>query len=230
MSNSTVGSKDFLNAVYKELEFETGEGYFKLIDEVKAPSLLQSSWIDQARLLDADSIFFVGDYPTVLFFNLDVSLSNNSAEIEDKIREIHVKIWNTNLIPLFFVALPGEIRIYSAYLTPVRDVNTWLTSKRELEKIKQISKLVQMWEYSRPAIESGLIFDKKRGSFDRRNRVDQWLLKNLRLLRQKLEGEDNEKREFAHALIGRSIFIRYLEDRKVLVEGYFLDKSVDRQL
>ena len=228
MSNSQLGSRDFLNAVYRELDFETGEGYFKLIDEVKAPSLLQSNWIGQARLLGADSIFFVRDYPTVLFFNLDVSLSNDSTEIEDKIRELHVKIWNTNLIPLFFVALPGEIRIYSTYQTPVRDVNTWLTSRRTLENIKQISMLVQIWEYSRPAIESGLIFDKKRGSFDRRNRVDQWLLKNLRLLRQRLEGKDNEKREFAHALIGRSIFIRYLEDRKVLVEGYFLDKSISR--
>jgi len=228
MSNSTVGSKDFLNAVYRELEFETGEGYFRLADEIKIRSLLQSSWIDQARSLDADSIFFVGDYPTVLFFNLDVNLSNDSTEIEDKIRELHVKIWNTNLIPLFFVALPGEIRIYSAYQRPARDVDIWLASRRTLERIKQISNLIQMRDYSRPAIESGLIFDRKRASFDRRNRVDQWLLKNLRLLRQGLEGENNEKREFAHALIGRSIFIRYLEDRKVLVKGYFLDKRISR--
>ncbi|MGB6874029.1 MAG: N-6 DNA methylase [Dehalococcoidia bacterium] len=228
MSNSQLGSRDFLNAVYRELKFETGKGYFRLADEIKTPSLLQLNWIDQARLLDADSIFFVGDYPTVLFFNLDVNLSNDSTEIEDKIRELHVKIWNTNLIPLFFVALPGEIRIYSAYQRPARDVDTWLASIRTLERIRQISDLIQIWDYSRPVIESGLIFDRKRGSFDRRNRVDRWLLKNLRLLRQKLEGENNEKREFAHALIGRSIFIRYLEDRKVLVEGYFLDKRISR--
>ncbi|MCP4402207.1 MAG: N-6 DNA methylase [bacterium] len=58
--------------------------------------------------------------------------------------------------------------------------------------------------------------------------MDQWLLKNLRLLRKQLEGNDRKKRKHAHALIGRSIFIRYLEDRRVLVEEYFSDPQVSQ--
>ena len=60
------------------------------------------------------------------------------------------------------------------------------------------------------------------------NKVDPWLLKNLRILRERLEAGNVQKSKFVHALIGRSIFIRYLEDRRVLVEEYFSDASVSR--
>lgn len=224
---------DFIKKVYKELEFEDGTGCYQLADSTLQPDLAQTSWLKQARELNAQAIFFVHDYPTVLFFQLDDDLAADTDAIEDKIRELHLKIWNTSRVPLFFLALPGELRVYSAYQTPVRSPEEWRAEKRWLESVKTTTQVaeavVALREFSRPAIESGHLFRKMNKVFDRENRVDQWLLKNLRALRKELEALQGAKREFIHALIGRSIFIRYLEDREILVEDYFADQTINNE-
>lgn len=208
-----TNNHDFIKKVYNELEFEAGAGCYQLADSALQPDLAQTSWFKQARELNAQAIFFVHDYPTVLFFQLDDDLTADTEAIEDKIRELHLKVWNTSRVPLFFVALPGELRVYSAYQTPVRSREEWRAEKRWLESVKttiQVSEAIEaLREFSRPAIESGHLFRKMKNVFDRENRVDQWLLKNLRALRGELEALKGAKREYIHALIGRSIFIRF---------------------
>ncbi len=228
MTTIQTSPDDFLQEVYKELEFEIGVDCYQLTDPTSLPDLAQVGWFEQARKLGAETIFFVRDYSTVLFFKLDDDLDADTETVEEKIRQLHLKVWNTSRVPLFFVALPGELRVYSAYQKPIRDSKEWRSERRWLKRVKTIAQVVELQEFARPAVESGHLFQQRNKDFDRENRVDQWLLKNLRLLRQKLEGPNQEKREYAHALIGRSIFIRYLEDREVLVEAYFADKTVSR--
>ena len=227
MTSIKATPEDFLQKAYKHLEYETGIGCYQLTDSASPPdNLAQVSWFEQAHRLDAQAIFFVEDYPTVLFFELDVALSADTETIEDEIRQLHLKVWNTSRVPLFFVALPGELRVYSAYQKPVRDTKEWISENRWLKLVKDITQVAEMLqEFSRSEIESGLLFQQKRKDFDRENRVDQILLKNLRSLRKTLEGPNGEKREYVHALIGRSIFIRYLEHRDMLVGDYFADIS-----
>lgn len=219
---------EFLEVAYRDLDFQEGSGFFRLPLTNITPDLAQAGWIEQAIRLRADSIFFVNGYPTVLFFNLDISPSSDNSSIEDNIRNLHLRVWNTCLVPLFFVALPGELRVYSAYQTPARNLTAWGDSSRYLNRIQTITKILELREFSRPEIETGNLFGKRPSEFDRRQRVDQWLLKNLRLLREKLGGEDETKREYIHALIGRSIFIRYLEDREILVNGYYSDDEISQ--
>ncbi|MDQ3006115.1 MAG: N-6 DNA methylase, partial [Chloroflexota bacterium] len=174
--------------------------------------------------LEAETIFFVDNNPTVLFFKLDVELDTPQEIVEQKIQELQLKVWNTSWIPSFFVALPTELRIYSAYQKPVKDLPEWMSKRRWLDRVTDITKVVEKFnDYNRPEFESGRVFQERAADFNRDNRVDRWLLKNLRLLRQRLEHSDTSKREYIHALIGRSIFIRYLEDREVLVQDYFAD-------
>lgn len=226
-------SQDFIQEIYKELEFETGAGCYQLTDSFLQSDLAQTGWGKQARELNAQAIFFVHDYPAVLFFQLDDDLAADAEAIEDKIRELHLKVWNTSRVPLFFVALPGELRVYSAYQTPVRSREEWRAEKRWLESVKTTTQVAEAVEalraFSRPEIESGYLFRKMNKVFDRENRVDQWLLKNLRALRKELEALQGAKREYIHALIGRSIFIRYLEDREILVEDYFADQTINSE-
>ncbi|MBU1662529.1 MAG: N-6 DNA methylase [Chloroflexi bacterium] len=229
MISTQTNSGDFLREVYEKLEFAVGVGYYQLADTTLQPGLAQVSWLEQARDLDAESIFFVGDYPTVLFFKCDTDLNADTEAVEDEIRQLHLRVWNTSRVPLFFVALPGELRVYSAYQKPAPDLEEWDSQRRYLEIVKDITQVAEtLHEFSRSEIESGRLFQRRSENFDHENRVDQWLLKNLRLLRQKLEDPNGKKREYVHALIGRSIFIRYLEDRKVLVEDYFADEDVSR--
>ena len=223
-----TSADNFLKKAYKELEFDTGAGYFHLSDPSSQPNFDQLSWYNQALELGAETIFFVSDYPTVLFFKIDVDIDADTETIEEEIRQLHLKTWNTGRVPVFFVALPGELRVYSAYQKPVRDKEEWRKTQRWLKQIKLITQVSELQEFSRPNIESGHLFQQMSKDFNRDNRVDQWLLKNLRTLRKKLDGENLKKREYVHALIGRSIFIRYLEDRKVLVEEYFSDKAMSK--
>lgn len=228
MSNMQTSADTFLKHAYKELEFDTGAGYFHIADPSSQPNFDQLSWFNQAIELGAETIFFVNDFPTVLFFKVDVDIDADTELIEEEIRQLHLKTWNTGRAPVFFVALTGELRVYSAYQKPVRDPEEWRTTKRWLKQIKDITQISELIEFSRPNIESGHLFQQMSKDFNRDNRVDHWLLKNLRSLREKLEGKIPEKREYAHALIGRSIFIRYLEDRKVLVEEYFSDNEISK--
>jgi len=217
-------SDDFFKKISEELEFESGAGWYPLTSSVSQPVLNQVPWIEQARKLGAEAIFFVKDHPAVLFFKLD----SDTEALENDIRQLHLKTWNTSSVPLFFVALPVEVRVYSAYQKPVRDYDEWCSEDRWLKRIKSVTKIAELQEFSRPRIESGNLFHQRSRDFDRENRVDQCLLRNLRLLRKELEGPDGENREQSHALIGRSVFIRYLEDRKVLAEDYFSDKTISR--
>ncbi len=218
----TIKTYDFLQTAYDELEFTTSAGFYQISDPVARPdNIAHMSWFELAQKLKAESIFFVQDYPTVLFFDY-----HHFAEIdiEKKIHDLHLQVWNTSRIPIFVVALLGELRIYSAYQKPVRDLTEWQAKSRWLAQINEITQIAKFYNlFSRPAIESGALFQAKSQSFKLENRVDQWLLKNLRSLRKKLEGSDKKNREYAHALIGRSIFIRYLEARDVLVSKYFAD-------
>lgn len=218
-----ITASDLLEEVYDQLEYKSGHGYCSLTEDLEnSLNLSQIGWLKQARQLGAETIFFVDDFPTVLFFKHDTNLDADTTAIEEDIRQLFLRVWNTSRVPLFFVALPGELRVYSAYQKPTR-ADEWSREDRWLKRIETIAQVIELAEFSRPQVESGQLFQQRSSDFKLENRVDQWLLKNLRLLRQRLEGEDKAKREFVHALIGRSIFVRYLEDRDILVEGYFTE-------
>ncbi len=72
-------------------------------------------------------------------------------------------------------------------------------------------------------MESGRLFEDDRFGFD--DRADRALVRDLGRVRKALINAGLYP-GYAHALIGRSIFIRYLEDRRVLEEDYF--RSVAR--
>jgi len=212
----------YLQEVYEKLEFQVGAGFYSLTGSDIQPGLSQIGWIGQARKLEADAIYFVGDYPAVLFFKLDNVLESDTRAYEERIRELYLQVWNTSRVPLFFVALPFEVRVYSAYQKPVQNLDAWRSEDRWLGKVRRIAQVEKDWQaFSRSGVESGQLFQSLHESFRAEERVDQWLLRNLRQLRQKLGGNDSQKRGHVHALIGRSIFILYLEDRGVLVEDYF---------
>ena len=78
----------------------------------------------------------------------------------------------------------------------------------------------ELTEYRRREIVSGRFVRAQQGRFNRKHRVDYRLLENLRKLRRRLiDGGLSES--VANSLLGRSIFVRYLEDRGVINENYF---------
>lgn len=82
----------------------------------------------------------------------------------------------------------------------------------------------KLYAYRREQVENGYLFYEK-GFGEPLGRADKSLIRDLQTVRNALisAGLGGEKLRIAHALIGRSIFIRYLEDRKILVPDYFYD-------
>ena len=77
-------------------------------------------------------------------------------------------------------------------------------------------------ENKREQIETGYLFEEKHFG-DLKYRADKSLIQDIKKVREALiaSGLDGEKVKYAHALIGRSIFVRYLEDREILIREYF---------
>lgn len=131
----------------------------------------------------------------------------------------HRDAWNLGLVPLLWVVSPQDIRIYNTYQRPVtsEDANKHLLKRVELVD----HKLAMLDDYAgRLAMTSGrfwLTEDRVR----REGRVDLQLLRDLHGLESRLCTKEQLpakelSTDVAQGLLGRSIFVRYLADRKIL--------------
>lgn len=162
-------SDAFLRAAYRNLEFE---GSLLFVGSQEVRNLSQASWLEQAQKLNAESVFFVQDNPTAIFFKLDKNLDTETAIIEEEIRQLYLKVWNTSRLPIFFITLPTELRVYSAFQKPLQE-EEWFEEDRWLERVQDIALIAETFaDFSRPSLESGYIFERRQKEFDQDNRVD----------------------------------------------------------
>ena len=209
-----------LEILYKELDFASGD----LLTAADNPSLCpkQRDWLEKGEWLAAakragvEKVFFVENNPVAVFAECGI-------DIAEKVKAFN-RVWCLARPRLLFLASPGEITVYDLAQKPVAEENQdeWKNLKylALLHDIKRISEDLQ--QFHRDNIESGRIFGDERFG-DLKNRADKALISDLKTVRSELiaAGLSGENVRFAHALIGRSIFIRYLEDRGVLTESYF---------
>jgi hypothetical protein len=211
-----------LNILYKELDFQGGD----LCPAVDNPSdcekdidwLEKGEWLAAAKRAGAETLFFVENNPVAVFAHCNGSL-------EEKVKAFN-RVWCLARPRLFFLASPGEITVYDLVQKPVNEKKQQEWKKlKTLAALKDLGKVTRkLQEYHRDHVESGRVFADKRFG-DLKNRADKSLIRDLKTVRRELihAGLSGDKVGFAHALIGRSIFIRYLEDRGILTEEYFLN-------
>ncbi|MEA3434834.1 MAG: N-6 DNA methylase, partial [Thermodesulfobacteriota bacterium] len=210
-----------LNILYNKLDFKNGSLY----SATDTPStcrkrtdwLEKGEWLSAAKRIGAEKIFFVENNPVAVFAECGVSL-------EEKVKAFN-QAWCLARPRVLFLASPGEITVYDLAQKPI-DINKqkdWknLKSLAVLNNLAKVSRELQ--NFHRDNVESGRLFADKRFG-DLKNRADKALIRDLKTVRRELidAGLSGKLKRFAHALIGRSIFIRYLEDRGVLTEEYFL--------
>lgn len=218
--------KDALNALYETLDFKSGS----LLSATEKPNssikhnewLEKGEWLAAAKRAGVDKIFFVDNNPVAVFAEC------KSDHIE-KVKAFN-RIWCLSRPRLLFLASPGELSVIDLAQKPlnVAQVERGGPGRREpletLATLQSISKVTQeLQQFHRDHIESGRVFKDKRFG-DLKNRADQALIHDLKIVRRELihAGLSGKKVKFAHALIGRSIFIRYLEDRRILTKDYYL--------
>ncbi len=93
--------------------------------------------------------------------------------------------------------------------------------KLAIQQVTDILELRQaLSDYRRREITSGRFARTQQADFSREQRVDNRLLENLKHVRRRLI-DDGLSETIANSLLGRSIFVRYLEDRGVIDEVYY---------
>lgn len=147
-----------------------------------------------------------------------------------KIAEAHKLAWNLGQAPLLLIVLPGEIRAYSAFEAPRlnRETNKLDETAGLIEKIELAQKsYLKLAQFKREELLSGRFWELNKARFNTGTRVERTLLENLTEIRKLLLKNSKLSPSLVHRLLGRSIFIQYLQDRKdannknVFPENYF---------
>jgi type I restriction-modification system DNA methylase subunit len=222
MANATP--KELLESVYNQLGYNKNE-YF--LDSGDTPDqyknkhdwIEKGEWLALAKEVGAEKIFFVKDNPVAVFARSDQS----EPEI---LRKLYNKIWCMSRPRFLFLAYPGELKVYDLANEPAKDIQEWgkLSHLAVAKSINEVAEKLKA--FRREQLETGLIFEEEELRFgDLNNRADKALINNLKEVRKELieDGLDNDNIKYAHALIGRSIFIRYLEDREIIIKEDFFE-------
>ncbi len=140
----------------------------------------------------------------------------------DEIRKLHKNVWSQSKAPLLFVTLPHEIRIYSGYDIPpgpeeepkllqhLTALTDYLSAQQAIRQ-----NLVEAY-YHRIYLETGAFWNEAEArKINYQTRADLTLVANMKHARQLLT-ENGLTNHLAYTLLGRSIFICYLEDRGIL--------------
>ena len=216
-----------LDTLYKELDFQSGSLLPTAEEPISGVSehdwLEKGEWLAAGKRAGAEKVFFVENNPVAVFAECGSDLLEERAKAFNR-------IWSLARPRLLFLASPGQIDVLDLAQEPLnisgikkrgsakhRELET-LVTVRAIEKVAK-----ELQQFHRDNIESGKIFGEYRFG-DLKNRADKALIRDLKTVRLELmqAGLSGKNVMHAHALIGRSIFIRYLEDRGILTEDYFL--------
>lgn len=237
-----------LEAAYRELDYAHGAGLYGAVDGNRprgnspggsSTDISLEDWLDKGEWLSlasevgAQQIFFVGNNPVVVFAQ---HTQEGGGTDEEALRRMFNRIWCMGRPRLLFLAREGELSVYDLAQKPASR-NQDLNEGRLLETARGVVEVSErLAAFRRERVESGQIFEDKDKLKAPRNRADESLIRHLKVVRRRLTGgaPGSEKGvralkvEHAHALIGRSIFVRYLEDRRILVKDDFYEVAAER--
>ena len=221
MTDNPDSAADLLNAVYQQLEFDQGS----LLSAAPVPQPDKiAEWVDRgdwqqlAAQVGAESIFFVDSDPVIVF-------AKSVDTAPGALRMLYERIWCMARPQLLFLATPGELSAYDLTKPPPKPHEAIADRDRLIAVANSVADVQsKLGAYHREHIETGMVFGEDRFR-DSINRSDRALIRDLKTVRQQLTevaaGSKLPELRHLHSLIGRAIFIRYLEDREILLPAYF---------
>jgi len=214
---------ELLEAAYGQLEFEHGA----LFSAAKNPApnapqdwLDKGDWRSLAAQIGAEKIFFVDRDPVVVF-------AKSEDGSPETLKKIYRQVWCMSRPQLLFLASPGQLSVLDLTKPPPALNESLDNRDRLIETVFSITEVQsRLANFHRERIETGAVFGEERFR-NSANRADRALIRNLKMVREQLDalpirrGNKKPKLRHFHSLIGRAIFVRYLEDREILVPAYF---------
>jgi type I restriction-modification system DNA methylase subunit len=194
-----VAAPASIDEIADRLGYRDAEGYISRLDEARGAQ--RSIWRDLSQKCGVDAAYFRGAVPLVAFAE---------ASSADEARATQRRLWNFGRVPVLIVTTPDEVSALSCVVGPRKPGTPVLRSARPEESVLDV-----LGDFTRYSVETGKTARTFRDQFARRHRVDSVLLENLRRLRDRLTSQGVSADAVAE-LIGRSIFIRYMEDRHIL--------------
>lgn len=193
--------KDSLRNLLNKLELNEDNGLFLKGDDLKINSRIKNS----LKYINFDAIYILDENPLIIFKEYDDTFST------EDIKKFRKEIWNLNDVPIIFIILPDEIQVYNSNIFDDNDSILGKFSKDDDLEIFNIYNLA-----------NGTFFDKYHNSFNNSKRVQNYLLENIKIT-IKLLKKDKLDLEIIHSLIGKLIFSKYLIDRGICKDEFFIN-------
>ncbi|MDR2383355.1 MAG: SAM-dependent methyltransferase [Prevotellaceae bacterium] len=179
--------------------------------------------------IGADKVYFSGDFPAILF--KEVNFFDNRTLKE--IAEIQRKVWNYRKLMFLYVLSDTEIRVYNCYEKPrYFNPDIYVDDDLKLYEIFRTQRddetgLVTLVElFSQIGVDCGLLWTSNSGILAKinvQNKVDRFLTQSLVKTAKSLN-EEIQNKDIVHGLLMRSLFILYLEDKGAAREAWLYSK------
>ena len=215
-----------LNGVFECLDINFATGLATEDDLQRMTPFQRLFYAQVHEKLKIDAVFFLRDtngtarIPLIYFS----AIQKYDAE---QVAELHRLSWNLGEAPLLFVVTPDEILIYNNYEAPRTVEGGNLDPTAGIIETLSLtdglaSQRLALQKYHRSLLESGEYWRQGMTRFDAQGRVDATLMSNLRIMRRTLINQISKRCDkskeiitsVVHSLLSRSIFIKYLEERK----------------
>ncbi|MEQ1699958.1 MAG: N-6 DNA methylase [Ilumatobacteraceae bacterium] len=200
-----------LEHTLESLGYSSAEGLVRG-DLLEQPTARGFVWRELRDKGEVQAAYFRGGVPLVAFA---------SARSRTEITRVHRRLWNLSRVPILIASSDDEVTVFSCFTPPAAgslfDSEAVLASAQGSDDLS-----VVLQEFARFHVESGRLATMTDQRFSRAGRVDTRLLENLRTLRSALQGS-GDKRQTLDALVGRSMFIRYFEDRGILTPDHLVE-------
>lgn len=212
---------NLLDQVYSILEYDKGDLVSIQPSDMQANDRLDiGEWLSscykinkKSKDFSIDSVFFLKDNPAIIF---GACYSTDQMEAE----RAYISVWNLARPQYFFFEINGELRVYD-FSVQMKICKGEKIIPEPIAIVKTANDIFQkLQNLSRNKIEAGIATLNEES---KKYKADDTLINDIKKIRTELMnmGLNNEKVKYAHSIIGRSIFIRYLEDRGILTEEYF---------
>ena len=218
--------RELLKGIFECLDINSNTG-LATEDSLPEMSPFQRLFYTQVHeKLGIDAVYFLRDANGIAKIPL-IYFSAIQKYDATKVAELHRLSWNLGVAPLLFVVTPDEVLIYNNYEAPqALEAGNLDPTAGIIETLSLTdglaSQRLALQKYHRSLLESGEYWRQNETRFDIQGRVDTTLMSNLRIMRKTLISQIskrcNESKEtitsIVHSLLSRSIFIKYLEERK----------------